>query len=203
MCTDAVRDLYERHAHAYDRDRGRSLQERAWLDRFLALLPAGGSVLDLGCGMGEPIARYFLGCGVSVVGIDSSPTLIALCRERFPGSEWLLGDMRTVNLGQRVDGIVAWDSFFHLGPDDQRAMFPRFAAHARPGAALMFTSGTEHGEAIGSFCEEPLYHSSLATAEYEHLLTTNGFVVSGYIGHDPHCGGHTVWLATRDRNRTE
>lgn len=112
-----------------------------------------------------------------------------------------MGDMRTVNLGQRFDGIVAWDSFFHLGPDDQRAMFPRFAAHARPGAPLMFTSGTTEGEAIGSFCDEPLYHSSLATAEYEHLLTTNGFAVREYLVDDPHCGGHTVWLATRDPDR--
>lgn len=169
----------------------------------MALLPVGGTVLDLGCGMGEPIAQYLVGRGFNVVGVDSSPTLVALCRARFPDSEWYVGDMRTVNLGQRFDGIVAWDSFFHLGPDDQRAMFPRFAAHARSGTPLMFTSGTTEGEAIGSFCDEPLYHSSLATAEYEHLLTTNGFMVKKYLADDPHCGGHTVWLATRDRDRAE
>jgi len=203
VCQDAVRDLYERHAHAYDRDRGRSLQERAWLDQFLSLLPAGGSVLDLGCGMGEPIARYLCSCGCAVVGVDSSPSLIALCRARFPDSEWHVADMRMVNLGQRFDGLVAWDSFFHLAPDDQRAMFSRFATHARPGAALLFTSGTEDGEAIGSYCDEPLYHSSLTPAEYEHLLGTHGFTVREYLAEDPRCGGHTVWLATRDRNRTE
>ena len=50
--------LYERHAASFDRERGRTLQERGWLDRFLALVPPGGCVLDVGCGMGEPIARY-------------------------------------------------------------------------------------------------------------------------------------------------
>ena len=40
-------------------------------------------------------------------------------------------------------------------------MFPRFAAHAQPGAPLMFTSGSEAGEAIGEWQGEPLYHASL------------------------------------------
>jgi hypothetical protein len=34
MCSEAIVDLYERHANAFDKDRGRSLQEKAWLDKF-------------------------------------------------------------------------------------------------------------------------------------------------------------------------
>lgn len=39
IANDTVIDLYERRARAYDRDRSRSLQERAWLDRFLGYVP--------------------------------------------------------------------------------------------------------------------------------------------------------------------
>jgi hypothetical protein len=39
---------------------GRHLMERKWLDRFIALLPAKPTVLDIGCGPGEPIALYLL-----------------------------------------------------------------------------------------------------------------------------------------------
>jgi SAM-dependent methyltransferase len=198
VCKDAVVDLYERHAQVYDRDRGRSLQERVWLDRFLAYLPAGGTVLDVGCGMGEPIARYLIDRGFGVVGVDASRSMIELCRARFPNSAWLLLDMRQLELQQRFDGILAWDSFFHLGTDDQRGMFPRFAAHARHGAPLMFTSGSAEGEAIGSCCDEPLYHASLAPSEYEHILITNGFAVRAYVAEDAACGDHTIWLATYD-----
>jgi SAM-dependent methyltransferase len=196
VCKDVVVDLYERHAQVYDLDRGRSLQERAWLDRFLAYVPTGGTVLDVGCGMGEPIARYIINCGFCVVGVDASPSMIELCRTRFPDSEWLMIDMRQLELRQRFDGILAWDSFFHLGIDDQRVMFPRFAAHARQGAPLMFTSGPAEGEAIGSCCDEPLYHASLAPAEYEHRLIANGFAVRAYVAEDAACGDHTIWLAT-------
>jgi hypothetical protein len=74
-------------------------------------------------------------------------------------------------------------------------MFPIFAAHAAPKAALMFTSGPAHGEAIGSFAGAPLYHASLDASEYRSLLDRNGFRVVSHVVEDPDCGGHTIWLA--------
>lgn len=201
MRRDAVIDLYERHAQDYDRDRGRSLEERPWLDRFLAFVPDGGTLLDVGCGMGEPIARYCHERGFRVVGADASASLIDRARARFPDSEWLVADMRDMDLGRRFDGILAWDSFFHLRAEEQRAMFARFAAHAHPGAPLMFTSGSSAGGAIGSYCGEPLYHASLDPGEYERLLETHGFTVRAHVDDDPECGDHTVWLAVLDAAR--
>jgi SAM-dependent methyltransferase len=198
MPKNTVVDLYERNARAYDRDRSRSIQERGWLDRFLTHVPPGGTVLDVGCGVGEPIARYLMDHGVGVVGVDASQSMIELCRARFPHAEWIVADMRELDLGRRFAGLLAWDSFFHLTADDQRCMFPRFAAHAERGAPLMFTSGPTEGEAIGTYREEPLYHASLDPAEYEQLLAINEFVVRAYVAKDADCGEHTVWLATHD-----
>lgn len=78
-------------------------------------------------------------------------------------------------------------------------MFPIFGAHAKPGAPLLFTSGPRHGDAIGSFEGEPLYHGSLDASEYRGLLRDNGFAVVDHVADDPTCGGHTVWLARRDK----
>ena len=198
MCKDTVVDLYQRHFDEFDRDRSRSLQERAWLDRFLDHVSVGGTILDVGCGMGEPIARHLIDRGFRVVGVDASPAMIDLCRGRFPDHEWHVADMRELNLDQRFEGILAWDSFFHLDADDQRRMFPRFSSHAQPGAPLMFTSGPNEGEAIGVCFEEPLYHASLSPEEYKELLVSNSFVVRSFTAEDPQCGGHTIWLALYD-----
>jgi trans-aconitate methyltransferase len=187
--------LYERHAAAFDRDRGNRLVERVWLDRFRAIMPDGAAVLDLGCGSGEPVARYLIEAGHRFAGVDSSSTLIGLCRSRFPDQTWITGDMRDVNLARRFGGIIAWNSFFHLTPDDQRPMFSVFRDHAEPGAALMFTSGPRAGEAIGSYQGEALYHASLDTADYERLLAAHGFSVVQHVVEDADCGGLTVWLA--------
>ena len=194
--------LYEKHAAGWDAHRSRALFERGWLGRFLGLLCANASILDLGCGAGEPIARYLVDNGHRVCGVDTAPTLIATCKARFPDHEWHLADMRGLSLGKQFDGILAWDSFFHLAKDDQRAMFEIFGRHAAAGTALMFTSGPEDGEVVGVLEGEPLYHASLSPAEYRRLLGEQGFSVVSYVENDPDCGEHTVWLVRRDAAST-
>lgn len=197
---DEVVRLYERHAEAWDSDRRAELTlERAWIERFAAFLPPGGAVLDIGCGSGQPIARYLIERGFDVVGVDSSPTLIAKCRSRFPRQEWIVADMRALSVERRFHGLVAWDSFFHLSHEQQRAMFPVFEKHAAAGAVLLFTTGPGHGESIGSYRGGPLYHASLSAAEYRALLASHGFGVIAHAVEDPGCGGHTAWLARSDR----
>lgn len=187
--------LYQRHAERFDADRGKALFERPWLDRFRAAAVPHLPILDLGCGPGEPMAGYLIAQGDDVVGVDTAPAFIDLCRRRFPRQRWIEGDMRTLALPERFGGLMAWHSFFHLTPDDQRAMFAVFARHAAPGAALMFTSGPEHGERMGEYQGEALYHASLAPGEYENLLDANGFEVLSYVPEDPTCGNATIWLA--------
>jgi SAM-dependent methyltransferase len=195
---DRIIGIYEGKAREFDTGRSRALFERGWLERFAVLLPDAAAVLDLGCGHGEPIAAWLIAQGCRVTGVDTAPSLLALCRRRFPGHDWIERDMRQIALGRRFDGILAWDSFFHLPFDDQRAMFEVFRAHAAPQAALMFTSGPAHGEATGSHAGEPLYHASLSAEEYRALLAKAGFAVVHHRAEDPDCAGHTVWLARRD-----
>lgn len=188
--------LYEENAAAWDSLRGPdSSLERPWLERFAALLPTNGRILDIGCGAGQPVARWLIERGFRVAGVDSSPSLIAICRARFPEAAWHVADMRVLALGERFDGLIAWHSLFHLAPDDQRSMFPRFAAHAEPGALLMFTSGWAEEVRIGEWQGEPLYHASLDTGEYRRLLADNGFEPLEHQLRDPDCGEATVWFA--------
>ncbi|MBI1359141.1 MAG: methyltransferase domain-containing protein [Alphaproteobacteria bacterium] len=192
---DGVIGTYRRHAAAFDRRRTRRLDEQAWLDRFLAQLPDGAEVLDLGCGHGEPVAAYLIEKGCRVTGVDASPPLIALCRNRFPAHDWRVGDMRAANLGRSFDGVLGWDSFFFLTYDEQRAMFPAFRDLVHPGGALMFNAGPRHGEAMGAFEGEPLHHFSLAQEDYRALLDANGFEVVAHQADAADASGRSPWLA--------
>lgn len=187
---------YERHAVSWDADRrAASWIDKPFIDRFLSFLPRGATVLDLGCGGGSPVALHMVTEGFRVTGMDSSPTLTSLCQTRMPDQEWIVGDMRSLSLGRRFDGILAWDSFFQLRPEDQERMFRVFAAHAAPATILMFNAGSAHGEAIGSYRGDPLYHASLDAAEYEALLTNSGFELIEHSVNDPAKGGRIFWLA--------
>ena len=189
---------YEKHAAAWDRDRqNASWNDKFWHDRLITELAAGAEVLDLGCGSGRPVAQHLHERGMHVTGVDSSPTMISLCQSRLPDHAWIVADMRTLSLGRRFDGILAWDSYFHLDPDAQRAMFTVFAAHASARAVLMFNTGPEHGEGIGSYRGDPLYHASLAADEYETLIAKSGFEAIDHAVNDRRAGGRTVWLCRR------
>jgi len=197
--SEDIVSLYDRLAQEWvgDRSREKVFIEKAWLDRFCDLMAPGGAILDLGCGPGKPMAAYLVKQGFSICGVDSSPTMISLARGHSPRSEWILADMRTLSLGRQFDAVMAWDSFFHLNHDDQRRMFSIFRAHAKPRAPLMFTSGPQHGESIGSFRGAPLYHASLAPEEYRSLFAQSGFEPVADKMEDPDCGWHSVWLARR------
>jgi SAM-dependent methyltransferase len=190
--------LYETHARRFDADGGRTLMERGWLDEIIGRLPPGAGVLDLGCGAGEPIARFLIEQGLRLTGVDAAPTMIAICRARLPEATWIVADMRTLDLAPRFAAIIAWDSLFHLTADEQRAMFDVFAAHAATEGLLLFTSGPAAGVSIGDLYGDALFHASLDEVEYRHLLHRAGFEVLRHRKQDPDCGGHTVWLARRD-----
>jgi len=186
---------YERHAAHWDADRrAAGWNDRKWHERFVTLLPESAAVLDLGCGGGSPVASHLVAHGMRVTGVDSSHKLISLCRERMPEQEWVVADMRSLQLGRTFDGILAWDSFFHLSPHAQRAMFSVFAAHSHRDTVLMLNTGPAFGEAIGSYRGDPLYHASLDHGEYEQLLATHGFRTIDQVTEDAQAGGRTVWL---------
>jgi SAM-dependent methyltransferase len=189
---------YEKHAAAWDHDRQNSdWNDKVWHDRFIGRLDMGATVLDIGCGSGRPVAQHMAELGLRVTGIDSSPTMISFCRERLPHHEWIVADMRQLALGRRFDGILAWDSFFHLSQDDQRRMFAIFADHASVGTVLMFNTGPHDGEVLGEYRGDPLYHASLLPTEYEALTGRFGFDVVQHVPNDATAGGRTVWLCQR------
>ncbi|KPQ16017.1 MAG: Methyltransferase domain [Rhodobacteraceae bacterium HLUCCO18] len=192
---EAILPAYEREAPGWARDRNRTLWEAPALEAAVDARPPGLTVLDLGCGSGEPIAAWFVQRGDRVTGVDGAAAMIAEFRARVPRGEAIRADMRGLSLGRRFDVIVAFNSFFYLCPADQRAMFPVFAAHAAQEATLLFTTGPAASEAWGRVGVSDVYHASLDPGDYRTLLAENGFDVVWFRPEDAELTGHSVWLA--------
>jgi 2-polyprenyl-3-methyl-5-hydroxy-6-metoxy-1,4-benzoquinol methylase len=194
---EKVYESYEEIVRWFDDARTKTLMESEYLNLIVNSVPDGGSVLDLGCGTGEPIAQFFIGKGFKITGIDGSKKMIELCKKRFPSERWIISDMRNINLNQQFDVVLAWHSFFHLDQDSQRKMFEIFEAHIKPGGILAFTSGEEEGEVWSDNGGQMLYHASLSTKEYEKLLAENAFKILLHKVRDIECGEATVWVAQK------
>lgn len=192
---DRIAELYQRHAHAFDAARRRSFPERIWLDRFIRHLPRDGEVLDLGCGGGEPVARYLIDRNLKLTGIDVASAMIQLARTRFPRHRWIEADMRKFGAESNAyDGIVAWSSLFHLDTQWQEKLIPRIAVWLKRGGVALFNTGPAHGTALGELEGEELFHASLAPAEYRAIFASSGLAVIAHRIEDPDCGGMTAWL---------
>lgn len=196
-----TRAIYERQAAQYDANRSRALFEARWLARFAAGLAPGAHVLDLGCGTGEPIARWFMAEGFRVTGVDFANAMLDIARSRWPDGDWHHGDMRTLDLGQTFDGIIAWNSFFHLRPDEQRVCIARLADHLAPGAPLMLTVGPRAGAVSSTVGGDTVYHASLSPADYATCLEAHGLRLTGFLAEDPEANEHSVLMARKDHDQ--
>jgi len=189
-----VYKVYDKIAKWFSENRYTGLLEQHYLDTLIDKIGPQGTILDLGCGTGKPILEYLLTRGLSVTGVDASTQMLEIAKANFPSTDFVLQDMRQLELNRTFDAIIAWDSFFHLPASDQPAMFGIFAGHLNPNGIILFTSGTGHGEAWGMNGGENLFHASLDSAEYESLLKQNDFKVLKHVIGDPNCGHATVWM---------
>ena len=79
---------YEKIFEWFDSHRNRDLIEKDWLDLTISHLKPSAKILDVGCGMGQPIAQYFLDKGYDLTGIDGSEKLVALAKQRLQNGNY-------------------------------------------------------------------------------------------------------------------
>jgi len=102
----------------------------------------GEPALELGCGHGEPLLALRQQ-GLDVEGLDSSPDMLALCRQAAAdaGVDVVLHEsaMETMDLGRRYRSIYLAGPTFNLLPDDgiAGAALARMAAHLEPGGSVL------------------------------------------------------------------
>jgi SAM-dependent methyltransferase len=110
---------------------------RAWA----RLLPAGASILDLGCGPGTPRTQVLSQEGFALHGIDASPSLAAAYRRRIPGAQVACEPVEESSFfGQTFDGVLAWGLMFLLPAETQRTLIHRVAGALTSGGSLLFTA---------------------------------------------------------------
>lgn len=195
---DNVNQVYDEIIDWFDNARTKDLKmEKSYLNFIQKHLPLNSKILDVGCGTGEPIAKFLINAGYIVTGIDASKRMIALCKQRFPKEKWLIADMRTLDLHEKFHAVIAWHSFFHLSHEDQRHTLKLLASYVYQNGLFIFTSGPEYGEVWSDNGGHELYHASLSTEEYKQLLIDNNFKVLVHKIRDPECGEATVWVAQK------
>ena len=131
---------------------------------FLELLPAGGRILDFGCGSGRD-TKYFFAHGYQVDALDGS---LELCRAAseytgIPVKHMLFQELTDVEV---YDGIWACASVLHVKKAELAEIFDRMCTATKTGGIIYvsFKYGDFEGERNGR------YFTDMTESSVEDLL---------------------------------
>lgn len=142
---------------------------------FLAANPpsAESAALDLGCGTGGDLI-LLAEAGYQAVGIDLSPTAVALAQKRCLGSgaRALVGDVLSLPLPDSAfDLVTDRGCFHHLGPGDRERYAAEIARVLKP-SGLVFIRGCR---------EKRLPFVPITRSELEHYFSTQWFLIRSVV----------------------
>lgn len=151
--------------------------EQQAIDGFLALLPRGGAILDLGCGPGFHAARM-AAQGFAVSAMDATPAFVKAARER--GVDARLGTFDDLTETAAYDGIWASFSLLHASKADfphhlgaiHRALRPAGTLHL--GLKLGTGEGRDRLGRFYAYYDEAELRGLLRQAGFGQIRATTG-----------------------------
>jgi trans-aconitate methyltransferase len=170
-------NLYER-SHSFVWKHGAALLD------LLAPQP-GERILDLGCGTGHLTAQI-AAAGASVVGIDSSPTMIEQARREYPLLHFEVADARSFAFAEPFDAVFSNAALHWVKPPEpviacvRRALKPggRFVAEfgGKGNVRAIAAALAEAARALGVTGPEDWWYFP-SIGEYASLLERDGLEV--------------------------
>ncbi|MFE9723132.1 class I SAM-dependent methyltransferase [Streptomyces sp. NPDC005794] len=166
----ATREAYNAAALTYAnlfRDSLRdSPLDRAFLGAFAEVVRAGGGgqVADLGCGPGH-ITAHLDELGLAAFGVDTSPEMITLARQAYPGLRFDVGSMAALNIADGVlGGVLSRWSVIHTPPPELPVILEEFRRVLAPGGHLLIgfsaSEGPSHLTQVFDHAVAPAYRWS-------------------------------------------
>jgi SAM-dependent methyltransferase len=199
---DVVRrgyDVVSRHYRADDAPAG---QYGPWITRLQRRVPAGGRVLDVGCGCGVPVARDLTAAGYQVTGVDLSEVQIHRAERLVPAATLIRGDVTKLDWpAASFDAVVALYSIIHVPVAEQPRLLAAFGRWLVDGGVLLLTAGAEAWTGsergwLGS--DAAMWWDQADTATYRTWLTDAGFdVIDEHYVPEHHSGHSLFWVVRR------
>ena len=176
-----VVSTYSKYADNYKISYG---QPSELMDVFLSLV-GQGRILDAGCGTGTDSA-HMASRGFEVTGVDLSAGMLAIAKERFPGIDFRIMDIRSLDFTEKFSGILASFSIIHLPKADVPAVLRNFYRLLNAGGILFLS--VQEGESAEKMVktyfsgEEKIFLNVISREELKRLVREAGFsIIKDYI----------------------
>jgi 2-polyprenyl-3-methyl-5-hydroxy-6-metoxy-1,4-benzoquinol methylase len=185
----------------YDEAYGAETKYQSWLSDLCERVPAGGTVLDLGCGSGVPVARSLVDAGHRVTGTDISEVQVRRARERVPQAEFIQADATAASFDDAsFDAVVSLYALIHVPLSEQPLLLHNVAAWLRPGGWFVATTGHRAWTGVAENWlggGVPMWWSHADAATNRTWLTQAGLTVEREEFVPEGDSGHTLFWARR------
>ncbi len=145
---------------------------------FVADLPQGSRILDIGCGNGVP-ATLELALKHEVTGVDISAEQVARARSNVPTGTFICGDARDVELPVGAfDAIVALYLIDNIAREDHPAFLSRLTQLLRPNGRVLLSAepGDDPWQSY-TWLGVPMFINTVPTDELVQRLQDAGLSV--------------------------
>jgi ubiquinone/menaquinone biosynthesis C-methylase UbiE len=172
-----VEQGYDQIAHKYARLEGETEWPRMrWLNKLLDRLEPGSSVLDVGCGSGDP-ADIEISKEHKVTGVDISQTQINLARLNVPTGYFIHGDAGSVEFPvASFDAAISFYALEHIPREEHQTILRRIYEWLRRGGFLLISmeAGDIDG-VMGQWLGVPMFMSCFDPETMKRLVIEAGF----------------------------
>ena len=166
---------YEQIAPIFIKGRGQAVNGigKSSVIRWARTLPLRSAVLDLGCGTGVPVSMVLINEGMTVYGVDASPTMVKAFQLNFPNNSVACEAVEdSLFFNRKFDAIIAWGLLFLLPPEAQETVIQKAAQALQTGGKFLFTATGKRNEWKDAMTDQ---HSiSLGPEKYKELLAASG-----------------------------
>jgi cyclopropane fatty-acyl-phospholipid synthase-like methyltransferase len=166
---------YEQIAPIFIKGRGQAVNGigKSSVRKWAQTLPAESVVLDLGCGTGIPVSMVLIDEGMTVYGVDASPTMVRAFQQNFPNNPVACEAVEdSLFFNRKFDAIIAWGLIFLLPVEVQKIVLQKAANALQVGGRFLFTATGKINEWKDAMTNQ---HSiSLGPAKYKEILAASG-----------------------------
>ena len=177
MSKDLVRKGYDKIARKYMEVRDQFTNDR-YLMMLNNLLEPGSTILDLGCGAGKPVDKFFIYHGHRVTGIDISEKQIKLAKRNTRRVRYELKDIANLKKEEyQVDAVVSFYTILHLPRETHYELFDKINSFLPEGGLALVTMGSSEWEGIEDFYGVDMYFSHYGPEKNRTIIEKAGFRV--------------------------
>lgn len=145
MNIDDIKDFFNEHALSWDEQLKINYQVMDEILKTIDIKP-GEKILDVACGTGVMFPFYLKAKAGSITGVDISPNMIEIAKNKFKNNNVSLicADAENYNFNKNFDKCVIFNALPHFINLDK--LFNNMAKHLNPGGTIVIAHDKSRDE---------------------------------------------------------